>query len=178
MISFSIIAAVDTKSGIGKNGNLPWHLPADMKYFKTITTAGSSDDKPNVVIMGRKTWESIPENFRPLPGRLNIVLSRDSNFTIPDGIYKADSLDNALFFVSGKGENCGEVFVIGGSQIFEQAIARPECQKLFLTRLDDEFFCDTFFPAIPSNFAEVSRKGPLEDQGIGLTFCEYSKNPS
>jgi len=93
MKSFSIVVAVDSEFGIGKVGTLPWHLPADMKHFKTVTTHNASD---NVVIMGRKTWDSIPEKFRPLSQRLNIVISRQEDLILPQGVLLAQCLEHAL----------------------------------------------------------------------------------
>ena len=78
MKPFSIVVAIDSQHGIGKNNDLPWHLPADLKHFKFITT-NSAVGKRNVVVMGRKTWDSIPEKFRPLPNRTNVVLSKSAD---------------------------------------------------------------------------------------------------
>src|SRR5689334_4792565 len=94
---FSIIVAVDEQFGIGRNKLLPWNIPGDMKHFKEITTR-SSEGKQNFVIMGRKTWDSIPEKFRPLPGRVNCVLSRDLQMVLPAGVLRKTGLQEALHY--------------------------------------------------------------------------------
>jgi dihydrofolate reductase/thymidylate synthase len=170
MIPFSIIVAVDSQFGIGKNGLLPWHLPSDLKYFKKITTQATSPAKTNAVIMGRKTWESIPPAFRPLSGRLNIVISRQAQLIVPEGVFHAKSLEEALSFLQSKKNNVGEIFVIGGAQIFQQALEHPSCQKIYLTCIEKEFSCDTFFPDVLHQFTEISRSVLCLDQGIGMTF--------
>ncbi len=170
MIPFSIIVAVDSQFGIGKNGLLPWHLPSDLKYFKKITTQATSPAKTNAVIMGRKTWESIPPAFRPLSGRLNIVISRQAQLIVPEGVFHAKSLEEALSFLQNKKNNVGEIFVIGGAQIFQQALEHPSCQKIYLTCIEKEFSCDTFFPDVLHQFTEISRSVLCLDQGIGMTF--------
>ena len=120
MRPFSIIVAFDAQYGIGKNGLLPWNLPLDLKHFKEISTTVADPSKKNAVIMGRKTWESLPERFRPLPGRVNMVLSRDKKLELPLGVLCSQSLDDALAqLFSVDIEN---VFVIGGAQIYVQAI--------------------------------------------------------
>ncbi|MCC6758175.1 MAG: dihydrofolate reductase [Candidatus Omnitrophica bacterium] len=175
MKPFSIVVAVDSKSGIGKAGGLPWHLPADMKHFKNITTHNLSQ---NVVVMGRKTWDSIPSKFRPLPQRLNVVISRQAGLALPQGVIHAKSFEHALELLEDAGSRAGETFVIGGGQIFQQAIASPLCQKLYLTRVEKDFSCDTFFPDISRDFTETDRKGPVLENGIPLFFCEYQRNKS
>ena len=95
MIPFNIIVAVDSKNGIGKKGNLPWSFSADMKRFKEITSTTKDKSKQNAVVMGRKTWNSIPEKFRPLPGRLNLVLTRSQQLFFPVDVMKANSLPEA-----------------------------------------------------------------------------------
>jgi dihydrofolate reductase len=117
----TLIAAVSKNGFIGVNGELPWKLPDDMAHFKNITTG-------NVVVMGRKTFESIGE---PLPDRANIVISRTMDFTTP-GMYGQTSLEAALEF----GKNIGEVFVIGGGEIYESAISLAD--KLIITHVDEE----------------------------------------
>lgn len=173
MKPFSIVVAVDGKNGIGKAGGLPWHLPADMKHFKNITTHNLSQ---NVVVMGRKTWDSIPPKFRPLPQRLNVVISRQKDLSLPDGVILAKSLNNAIELIEEKGSRAGETFVIGGGQIFQEAVLSPFCRKIYLTRVENDFSCDTFFPDISRDFTETDRKGPVVENGIPLFFCEYERN--
>ncbi len=176
MIPFSIIVAVDKNLGIGKNGLLPWHLPSDLKYFKEITTRAASSGKINAVIMGRKTWESIPLQFRPLPQRLNIVVSRQTNLLIPYGGMHALSFQAALDLAENQKADIGEIFVIGGAQIFKEAVNHPACQTIYLTRVEMEFTCDTFFPDVLKRFTQVSCKGPVVDQGIDVAFLQYIRN--
>ena len=130
----SLIAAVARNRAIGKDNQLLWHLPEDMKYFRE-TTRG----KP--VIMGRKTWESLPEKFRPLPGRHNIVISRNPGYAAT-GATLVTSLDAALA-AAGTGD---EVFVIGGEALYRLAL--PYAQHLYLTELDQDYVGDAFFPEV------------------------------
>lgn len=139
-MGFSIIVAVDKKCGIGINNQLPWRLKADMKWFKEITTAGHSD-RLNVVIMGRKTWDSIPPKFRPLPNRINIVITHSPDqCQAPHGV---SSFEEALQLAYQLGR---DVFVIGGSSIYRLAFRHPELENLFITEIDRDFNCDSFFP--------------------------------
>ena len=86
MVNFSLVVAVDSNNGMGRAGALPWHLPGDMKHFKEITTRTESPDKKNVVVMGRKTWESLPGKFQPLPERINVIMTRQEDFSEDDVI--------------------------------------------------------------------------------------------
>ena len=129
----SIIVAIDDNWGIGKDNQLPWHLPSDLKRFKQLTMG-------HHLIMGRKTYESIG---RQLPGRISIVLSRDPDYELPDGIL-TNSLDEALKFSKESGET--ETFIIGGGQVFEEALELAD--RIYLTKVHEEFGCDTFFPEL------------------------------
>ncbi len=170
MKEFSIIVACDEARGIGKAGLLPWHLPADLKHFKEITTAPSGAGA-NVVIMGRKTWESIPDKFRPLPGRQNVVITSQSAYALPQGVLKASSLGQALEIVGNKRDGqFGDVFVIGGAQVFSEAIHHPSCQKIYLTRIWGRFDCDVFFPEIPLKFVETSFSRKFEENEKIFSF--------
>src|SRR5271169_1690094 len=96
MKPFSIIVAFDSQYGIGKKGGLAWKLPLDLKHFKEITTTVADPAKKNAVIMGRKTWESLPPKFQPLPGRVNLVLSKEGGINLPSEVLSSQSLDEAL----------------------------------------------------------------------------------
>ena len=135
----SLIAAMDHNRLIGNNNQLPWHLPADFAHFKAVTMG-----KP--IVMGRKTWESIG---RPLPGRTNIVLSRNPDLQL-NGAQCASSLAEARALA---GES-PELMVIGGSVIYE--LAMPEAQRLYITHVDGEFEGDAWFPPIGGEWRKVS----------------------
>ena len=147
----SLIVAHDKNRVIGYENAMPWHLPGDLKYFKE-TTMG----KP--VIMGRKTFESIG---RPLPGRRNIIITRNKEYTY-EGIETVHSLEEALTLVQG----AEEIMVIGGEQIFTQAL--PLADRLYITWIEHEFTGDTYFPAYP-NWQVVSEQ-PLVTAPEGYTF--------
>lgn len=136
--SYKIIVATGLNNEIGAGGNLLWHLPKDMRWFKENTTGAD-------VIMGRKTYESFPEKFRPLPNRTNIVVTRKSSYPLPDGAHKMNSLEEALAFA----ENCDETekYIIGGGEIYKEAL--PYCDEIILTKVHASFpEADTFFPVI------------------------------
>ena len=154
----SLIAAVARNRVIGKDNQLLWHLPEDMQYFREITRG-----KP--VIMGRKTWESLPDAFRPLPGRHNIVVSRNPSYLAP-GATLAGSLEEAI----RKAGDDVEVFVIGGAELYRQAL--PLAQKLYLTEIDQDFEGDACFPDIDPSLWNIRscNKG-----GTGFTFVVYEK---
>jgi len=170
---FSIIVAMDSHRGIGKGGVLPWHLSEDLKHFKDLTTEADFGMR-NAVIMGRKTWESIPERFRPLPGRLNMVLTRNPDYALSEGVFQAVSLDAALLKVSQM-PDIHRVFVIGGAQIYQEAIRHPQCRQVCLTRIDQNFDCDVFFPEIPRNFHQISASEDFSEQGLIFHFSMLSK---
>jgi dihydrofolate reductase len=170
MKKFSIIVAFDEARGIGKGGVLAWHLPADLKHFKEITTAQNGVGC-NVVIMGRKTWESIPDKFRPLSGRLNLVITSQADYPLPQGVLRAPSLRHALEDVCSKGDrDVGDVFVIGGAQVFSEAIHHPLCQKIYLTQIQGRFDCDVFFPDIPSKFKKIESSRKIGENEKTFSF--------
>ena len=161
----SLIAAVARNGVIGRDNQLLWHLPGDMRHFRE-TTRG----KP--VIMGRKTWESLPEKFRPLPGRLNVVVSRTPDYAAP-GAVLAGSLEDAL----GKAGEDDEVFVIGGAELYCQAL--PLAERLYLTEISADFDGDTRFPEIPPDeWREISRSQPVEESGLAYAFAVYQRTQS
>ena len=174
MKPFSIIVAFDSQYGIGKKGQLPWHLALDLKHFKEITTAVTDPAKKNAVIMGRKTWESLLAQFRPLPGRVNLVLSKEGKLSLPSEVLCSQSLDNALNLLSSS--NIENVFVIGGAQIYAHAIAHPLCQKLYVTHVQGEYDCDVFFPLISRQFFPISASEHYQEDGIAFHFSDYLRH--
>jgi dihydrofolate reductase len=143
---FECVVAADRNRGIGKDNELPWpRLRSDVEHFRMTTTA-SRDGMRNAVLMGRKTWESIPVRFRPLPDRLNIVISRNEH-AVYDGAVRAESLDHALV-IAGRDSTVDKVFVVGGAQVYEKAIAHFLCRGVYYTRIDFEFDCDATFPPL------------------------------
>jgi len=137
-IRIALIWAMSRNRVIGRNNALPWHLSEDLKYFKRVTMG-----KP--IIMGRKTWESIG---RPLPGRTNIVITRNPDFTAPEGVKVVSSLDEAIRMADNVAliEGSDEAVVIGGSEIYAQAL--PLADRLYLTQVHAEVDGDTFFPEL------------------------------
>ena len=153
----ALIAAVSDNNCIGKNGSLPWNIPEDMKRFKEIT-------RSKIVIMGRKTWESIPEKFRPLPHRLNVVITRQIDYPLPVGVERYNSIDEAL-----TRHAADEVMVIGGAEIYAQTIDRAD--TLYITRIHQHVDGDAFFPAIDlHHWHEASREDHPE-----FSFLTYTK---
>ena len=150
----SIIAAVSNNGVIGVDNKLPWDLPEDLKRFKELTTG-------NVVIMGRKTYESIG---KPLPNRINIVITRNKDFFVP-GVLTANSLNSALLKAGGN----KDIFIIGGGEIYEQSMGFAD--KLYITEVDMEVEGDTKFPTISDQWSVTE-----EDKFNGGWYVTYSKN--
>lgn len=179
-----IVAAAAGSLGIGKNGSLPWRLAGDMAYFKKVTTTSATQGKINAVIMGRKTWESIPVRFRPLQGRRNIVLSRNiaarEELLLPEDVLLARSLPEALALLAREphSESVDKVFVIGGGSVYAEAVRSELCEKILLTsvRAEDGRFddCDVHFPTLmPGAFKLVTQGVVHEENGIKFSFDEY-----
>lgn len=132
----SIIVAMDTNRGIGKENSIPWHIPQDFKHFKEITMG-------HPIIMGRRTFESLG---RVLPGRAHIIITHNvENKTEVEGLVWVDSLESAIE-VAKKQKGSNEVFVIGGGEIFKEAIEKSLVDKLYLTIIEGDYDADTFFP--------------------------------
>ncbi|MBF0504956.1 MAG: dihydrofolate reductase [Candidatus Omnitrophica bacterium] len=171
MKPFSIIVGFDSQYGIGKNGQLPWHLPLDLIHFKNITSAVSDPSLKNALIMGRKTWDSLPQKFRPLPGRENLVLTKTGKLNLPPVVLSSSSLDDALDQLTRP--TIENIFVIGGQQVYAQAINHPLCQKLYVTHVQGQYACDSFFPPISRQFIPVSASEFYTDGTISFQFSEY-----
>jgi dihydrofolate reductase len=172
-MKFSIIAAADEKMGIGIGNSLPWRLKGDLKYFSDVTT-GAEPGKVNAVIMGRKTWESLPEAHRPLKGRINVILSR-SDIELPQGAIHGSSLEDAMSKLDGS-DDLGKVFIIGGASLYAQAINNPDCEAIYLTEVRGEFRCDAFFPYIPDSiYRKESESKEQEENGVKYVFSIYRR---
>lgn len=157
MANLAIIAALADNRVIGRDGALPWRIPADVRYFKSVTMG-----KP--VIMGRKTFKSIG---RPLPGRLNIVVTRDTHFRA-DGVTSASGIDAAIELASSAA-GTGEIMVIGGAEIY--VLTLPHARRLYLTEVHATIAGDTRFPRFePADWVEFSREEHTQEQPIQLAF--------
>ena len=146
---------------IGKDNRLPWHIPEDMAHFKQLTQGCP-------VVMGRKTWDSLPPRFRPLPGRTNIVVTRQPDWH-ESGSQPAPSLREAL----QQCENAEKVWVIGGAQIYAQAL--PLADELVVTEINADFDGDAFAPAIGPEWHEIARERIVAANGLPLAFVTWRK---
>jgi dihydrofolate reductase len=150
LMPFDIVVVADADRGIARDGKLPWHLPGDLAHFKQVTSAARSPALRNVVIMGRKTWDSIPARYRPLEGRINIVVSRQQ-LDLPAGVLGAGSIEEALRRAADL-SIADAAFVVGGGQLYAEAVRLPACRRIYYTRVDGRFDCDTFFPPFEEEY--------------------------
>jgi dihydrofolate reductase len=158
----ALVAAVARGGVIGRDSGIPWRLPEDMRRFRTLTMG-------HPLVMGRRTWESLPEQFRPLPGRRNVVVTRNSDWSA-QGADRAGSIEDALRLLEGE----ATVFVIGGGEIY--AAALPSADELLLTEIDAEIEGDTYFPDWdPDDFEEVARVRNVSSEGVPFSFVTYER---
>ncbi len=165
-MQLKLIFARAANGVIGNNGQLPWHLPEDLAHFKR-TTMGSP------VIMGRKTWDSLPPKYRPLPGRLNIVVTRQADWQA-DGAQRAASIRAAMRLCPPD----SVAWVIGGAEVYAQAL--PLASAAVVTEIGADFAGDAFAPQFDSQWRETARETALSGTGLRLSFVTYqhaSKNP-
>jgi dihydrofolate reductase len=154
MTLLTIIVATDLDNGIGIDNTLPWHLPEDLAHFKRLTSG-------HPIIMGRKTFDSIG---RPLPNRRNIVVTRNGDWR-HEGVDAVASLEEARMLVGGE----AQAFIIGGAQIYEQAL--PLTDQVILTRIGQRFACDAFFPPLPAGeWQEQAREEHVSAAGLPYAF--------
>ena len=157
-----IIVAVAKNRVIGKDNQLIWNIPADMAHFKTLTAG-------HTVVMGRKTWESLPPRFRPLPGRRNIVISRQADYAAP-GAELANSLEDGLALAAAD----ATVFIIGGAEIYQQAL--PLADRLEITEVELNPEGDSWFPEIPAAEWQETAKIPAPvNSATGFSFLTYRR---
>ncbi len=164
---------MDCQQGIGRDQTLPWHLPSDMQYFKQLTTTTQDPERQNAVIMGRKTFDSIPAAFSPLPNRCNVVLSRQDHQVVPDPILQFKDLDLALDHLSEPSQGIESVFVIGGADIYALALDHVGCERLYITKIEQDCQCSTFFPRPLTAFSLEQESERHFETGLSFTFAQY-----
>ncbi len=160
----SIVVAIDKNRAIGHGNELLWHIPDDLKRFKALTLG-------HPIIMGRKTFESILGSLgKPLPGRTNIVVTHDTAWH-HDGVIAANSIEEAI--AKAKEIDDKEIFIGGGTQIYEQAL--PYCTKLYLTLIEDEKEGDTFFPSYKHLFTKKTAEEERDWNGLKYRFIDLER---
>ena len=160
-MKINLIWAQARSGVIGKNNAMPWHLPEDLAHFKRLTQGWP-------VIMGRKTWDSLPVRFRPLPGRTNVVITRQVDWQ-EAGAQPASSLADALSLCAAS----EEVWVIGGAQIYAQA--EPLADRIEITEIDRHFEGDAFAPALGPQWTATAREDHVATGGLAFSFVSYRK---
>jgi dihydrofolate reductase len=161
-VRVSLVAAIARGGVIGDGASIPWHIPEDLAFFRDLTMG-------HAVVMGRRTWDSLPERFRPLPGRANIVVTRNDAWAA-DGAERARSLAEALELADG----AAEVFVIGGAEIF--AAAMPAADRLALTEIELDVEGEVRFPDWDRSASEeVTREPVVAANGTFLSFVSYER---
>jgi dihydrofolate reductase len=165
-----LIVAKASNDVIGKDNDLIWHLPADMRFFTQST-------KGHVVVMGRRNWDSIPLKFRPLSDRINVVITHNPDFK-DTGCTIFHSIEEALVHYT-KAEPTRDVFIIGGGQIYNHALEKNLVDEMFVTHIDQAFEGDTWFPAIDENKwrkEEILSHPKDEKNAHSFTVYKYTRN--
>jgi dihydrofolate reductase len=158
-MALHLILARARNGVIGANNQLPWHLPEDLAHFKRATLGCP-------VIMGRKTWDSLPPKFRPLPGRLNVVVTRQADWQAA-GALRAGSIPEAMTLCPPE----TDAWVIGGAEIYAQAM--PWASTAVVTEIDHDFAGDAFAPVFNADWNEVNRESHISAQGVPFSFVTY-----
>ena len=167
----NMIVAHCRNGGVGINNTLPWNLKKDLQIFKVLTTGNGN----NSVIMGRKTWESLPNKYKPLPNRKNIVISNKLKF-INNSVPVFNNLEAAKNYVLKGGYK--ENWIIGGSELYKSALDECDLNKIFVTNIDKDFVCDTFFPKLNKySYFKVDESGDNFENGLKFRYEIYVKKP-
>ena len=173
MKKFSIIVAMDEKKWIWKDWNLPWHISSDLKYFKHITSKTLDKNKKNAVIMWRITWQSIPEKYKPLPDRLNIVLS--TSLSNEPWVLIKNSMKQTMKYLETQ-ENIENIFVIWWASLYNKLIESEFLDQIYISEVLWDFNCDTFFSSFnKNNFIKISTWSDQNENWIRFRFCIYKK---
>jgi len=176
MKKFSIILAVDNENWLWKNWGLSWDIPDDRSYFKNVTTRTKNHKKQNAVVMGRKTWDSLPKKFRPLPLRLNCVLSRSYEDEViwESWEIKFSETKKCMEYLS-KRDDIENIFIIWWAEIYNQVLSSPCLEKAYVTRIYEKYHCDVFFDGLPVVFEEVSRSPVKTHEDIEYEYYVYKR---
>lgn len=166
-----LVAAVDENYGLGKRGELPWRLKGDLAYFQKLTTVTDDPRRRNMVVMGRKTWDSLPSSSRPLAKRLNVVLTRRQDLLLAGEAKTASSLAEAFALAD---HGVAKIFVIGGGELYAAAIDHPRVQGIYLTKIAARFDCDTFFPSLPSRFHKSESLGRGQEGALSYEYFLFT----
>ena len=176
---FHVILACTLSCGIGKDGKIPWNIPDDMRHFREITQKTKDPNKRNMVIMGRKTWESLPK--KPLNGRKNVIITSmykkelDERCTRIDYNY-VSSFEDALVQAEND-TDIESIYVIGGAQLYNEAMKHPNCNILYITMINHDFDCDTFFDRKVLNRFQLQHLGDVHTyNGIEYAFSTAFNN--
>jgi len=176
---FDIVVAADLEWGIGKAGALPWpKLKSDLQHFKRVTSA-AREGKRAAVVMGRKTWESAEVAGRPLPRRLNVVVTRRTDLVVADGVRLAESLAAALA-IAAKTSDVESTFVVGGAEIYREALAHPALRYVYLTRVELRCGCDAHIPNLDEAGFVVDRwdgDQTFEENGVAFRIERLHRAP-
>lgn len=170
---FDAVVAADLDWGIGKTSGLPWpRLRGDLQHFKRVTT-----EVPSAVVMGRKTWESAEVGGKPLPKRVNIVVTRRTDLVVPDGVLVAPSLEAAV--AAARAPAIEGTFVVGGAEIYRAAFAHRGLRWIYLTRVLSRFACDAYIPDLDREFERDDWAGEqeLEDGGVAYRIERLRRRP-
>lgn len=157
--NISIIVAIANNNAIGKDNDLLWHISEDLKHFKTLTTG-------KTIIMGRKTFESLP--FKPLPNRTHIIISRNQTFDYPN-CTTVESIEEAISHIKSEEEH----FIIGGAEIYKQLL--PYANKMYITKVYANFEADTYFPQFNENEWEITSEKKSRNQEFEYSFINYKR---
>ncbi|XP_037082966.1 putative dihydrofolate reductase [Pollicipes pollicipes] len=173
----NLIVAVASNGGIGKNNDLPWKLTKEFRYFVNTTRRLEDASKKNAVVLGRKTWESIPPTMRPMKGKINVIVTSQKDF-VAEGkdVYVVHSLQEAQELLSTPplADTVETIWQVGGASLYQEAIEKKLVDKLYLTKIRKEYDADVFFPKYnEEDFVEISDphvpEGVLEEDGVEWT---------
>ncbi len=167
-----VIVAVEENFGIGKNGVMPWSFKKETEHFKKVTTETKDPSKINAVVMGRTTWFSLPEKYRPLKGRKNIVLTPEDDPSVQ--AEQKHSIEEAINSLK-EDQNIENIFMVGGASVYRQSVENINLNGIYITKIHKNYDCDTFFPKIPNEkYKNKETLGQAEEDGVRFDFLLYT----